>query len=106
MSRFSKLPIDSISNMVYDIRDTTLRIKYKVVVTNLLNNYNLFGIEAKRPGSRRPSERVIITIYGNQPDKGDYAHLPEWIMPQEGVTGLSSVIFHVGLYVSKEQSWK
>ena len=30
--------------MVYDIRDTTLRIKYKVVVTNLLNNYNLFGI--------------------------------------------------------------
>ena len=30
--------------MVYDIRDTTLRIKYKVVVTNLLNNYNFFGI--------------------------------------------------------------
>jgi len=44
MSRFSKLPIDNISNMVYDIRDTTLRIKYKVVVTNLLNNYNFFGI--------------------------------------------------------------
>ena len=51
---------------------------------------------SNRPGSRRPSERVIITIYGNQPDKADYAHLPEWIQPQEGVTGLSSVIFRVG----------
>ena len=47
----------------------------------------LIWYRSNRPGSRRPSERVIITIYGNQPDMADYAHLPEWTEPKGATVG-------------------
>ncbi len=97
MAIFREISYGNRSFKGIEIERKWCKMRKEVIRKFILNNYTIL-YRSNRPGSRRPSERVIITIYGNQPDKDDYAHLPEWTKPR-GVNGESSVIFRVGFYV-------